>query len=101
MYVYQHVHPSQQPTPLPVEGVKHLNCYEDRQSHGHGLGVGEDLTVDANEVGFVLSEALAVMGLWKQQGGQVGGQGVRGSGIVVQRDEEGGSPERGARQYGS
>ena len=34
---------------LPVEGIEHLNDDEYGQSHGHGVGVHEDVAVNARE----------------------------------------------------
>lgn len=47
---------------LPVHRVQHFNRYENRKSHGHGVGIREYLAVDTFEF-FSASNASQVMSL--------------------------------------
>lgn len=46
---------------IPVHGVQHFNGDQDGQSHCHGMGIAEDLAVDALEV-ITASQTGQVMG---------------------------------------
>lgn len=58
---------------VPVHGVQHLDGYQHRQSHGHGVGVLEDWAFVRSEFGWVSVAAQVVSELPPREMGAVGG----------------------------